>query len=268
MKIHGADFDFIKHGDRSVAKVRAWTEELFKQGGVSEIGLSEEAYIWFLRVVFEAYEKADDELVKRMILVKILHTREVVKAGLEIVREEKNFEWNMDQVGTVCLLHDIARFDQALLGSFSDMETKYNHAVIGAKMVEECDLLDFKELGIDKESVIEAVKHHSEYRYGGKDVYAKLTRDADKLALLRAMPEILKAQIDKYTQEGFSQNVKESYESGNNVRNTDIRTIADLLMAWLAWENDMNFEATKEMYIEEGIKDWMLSEIAKRGVSL
>ena len=255
-------------GKKSAKEVLDWTVGLFHQKDTADFKFSEDVWDWFLNVVICAYEKAEIQLVKRMILIKIIHTREVVRAGFDISKAEDKFRWNDWQVGTVCLLHDVARFDQALLRSFSDEETGFDHAKIGAKMVEDKAFEDFNTLNIDKTSVVEAVKHHSEYRYDGNDIYGKLVRDADKLALLRAMPEILATNIGGFSEEGVTEAALKAYKEGKIVRHVDMKTRADMFLAWLAWENDFNFAETKKLFVSEGMKEWMLGELKSRGVEV
>lgn len=265
-KRYGSDSEFILKGDKSIGAVRDWADKLFQQKGTEDFKLPKGVFEWFLEVVFYAYGKAENDLIKRMILVKIIHTREVVRAGFDIIFAEKKYDWNEYQVGTVCLLHDVARFDQALLGSFWDYKTGFEHALVGSVMVRDHCFADFDLFAIDKESVIEAVKHHSEYLYTGNDVYVELTRDADKLALVRAMPEILAANIGEFAEKGVTEEALRSYRGGEMVHHRDMKTRADFFLAWLAWEGDLNFSVTKRCFEDEGIKKWMMGELAKFGV--
>jgi len=267
-KRYGLDSKFILKGDKSIKAVREWTDKLFRQKGTEDFKLPKGVFEWFLERVFCACEKAENDLIKRMILVKIIHTREVVRAGFDIIFAEKKYDWNEYQVGTVCLLHDVARFDQALLGSYWDYKTGFEHALVGSVMVRDHCFADFDLLSIDKGSVIEVVKHHSEYCYAGSDVYAKLTRDADKLALMRAMPEILAANIGEFAEKGVTEEALRSYRGGEIVRHRDMKTRTDLFLAWLAWENDLNFSETKRRFEDEGIKEWMVGELKFKGVEI
>lgn len=246
----------------------AWTEAIYKEEGEPELKIPESVWKWFLDVVMEAYTKAQSDLIRRMILVKIIHTREVVRAGFEIVLAERGYEWNMYQVGAVCLLHDIARFEQSLLGSFVDDETNFDHAVIGGEMVDAHEFDDFGKLGIDKEKVVLAVKNHSRYEYSGDDIYAKLIRDADKLALLRAMPEILASKIKDYEDGEVTEAVLEAYKAGKIVHHKDVRYRVDLFVSWLAWGFDLNFAETKRLFEDDGIRAWIESGLMSYGLEL
>lgn len=260
--------EFIKNGEKPLVLAMTWIENLFHQKSVTDFKLPKEAFGWYLEVFRKAYEKAESDLVKKMMLVKVIHTREVVRAGYDIVRMEKELEWNEYQVGMVCLLHDVGRFDQALLGSYSDEKSGFDHALEGAEMIRKHNFGDLGALGIDIAEVIESVKNHSAYQYKGSNRYAKLTRDADKLALLRAMPEILESGIGGFAKKGVTEEAIKTYKRGEMVRHKDMKTVADLFLAWLAWEYDFNFAETKRCFEDEGIKGWMMGELKFRGVEV
>lgn len=267
-KRYKSDAEFILKGDKSLGAVREWAENLFHQKSVADFKLPKEAFGWYLEVFRKAYEKAESDLIKKMMLMKVIHTREVVRAGYDIVRMEKEFEWNDYQVGMVCLLHDVGRFEQALLGSYSDEKSGFDHALEGAEMIRKHSFGDLGRFGIDIPGVIESVKNHSAYQYVGSNQYAKLTRDADKLALLRAMPEILESDIGGFAKKGVTEEAINAYKRGEMVRHKDMKTVADLFLAWLAWEYDFNFSETKRCFEDEGIKEWMMGELKLRGVEV
>lgn len=64
-KRYGDESIFILSGDKSVEAVKAWTRKLFSEKEALDLHLPREVYEWFLDVVFEAYEKAKSDLVKR-----------------------------------------------------------------------------------------------------------------------------------------------------------------------------------------------------------
>ena len=255
------DLGFILKGDKSISAVKGWVEELLNRKGFGNLNFPEETKRWFLKVVFRTYKKAENDLIRRMILVKIIHTFEVVEAGIEVSRAEKAVIWNESQVIIICLLHDVGRFEQALLGSFSDQETGFDHALVGAKMIKDHCFKDFETLGVDKERVIESVKHHSAFVYSGDDPYAKMARDADKLAILRFLPEIMAARIGGFAISGVSEGALRSYKDRESVQHRDMKTKTDFLLICLSWEYDFNFAKTKKCFIDEGIKTWMMRDV-------
>lgn len=262
-KRYGKDVEFILKKKNTPEEVRDWVLKVFSRELDEGNKLPKEVFDWFVKVVMKAFLKADNDQSKRMILIKVIHTREVVRAGFDIVVAEKDVDWNYFQVGTVCLLHDIARFDQALMRSFSDKKTDFDHALVGSEMIKKQNFSTLSSLGIDKESVICAVENHSKYLYEGENRYAKLIRDADKLALLRAMPEHLAVEDWGFAEEGVTEEALKSFVNNKLVLHKHVNTKADLFLAWLVWENDLNFTATKRAFIDEGIRDWMVGELAK-----
>lgn len=267
-KRYGKDVEFILKEKNTPEEVRDWVLKVFSKELDEGNKLPKEVFDWFTDVMMKAYLKADNDQSKRMILIKVIHTREVVRAGFDIVDVEKGVDWNYFQVGTVCLLHDIARFNQALMRSFSDKKTDFDHALVGSEMIKKQNFSTFESQGINKESVICAVENHSKYLYEGEDWYAKLIRDADKLALLRSMPEHLSIENWGFAEEGVTEEALESYVNKKLVLHKHINTKADLFLAWLVWENDLNFSETERLFVDEGIKDWMVGELAKLKVEV
>lgn len=265
-KRYGEEAKFILNGDKSVEAVQVWARSLFENEEVKSFKISKDALEWFLSVAIDAYGKAKHENERLMILGKIIHTREVVKAGFDIALTVKEIKWNEFQVGTVCLLHDVARFEQALLGSYSDKKSDFDHGFEGAKMIEAHKFDDFEGLDIDKEKVVEAVKHHNRYLYVGNDNYAKITRDADKLANLRALPEMIEAGLEKFTEKGVSESALEEYRNKKMVSYVDINSMEDLILVLLSWEFDFNFSSTRKFFVDEGTREWMVKELARMGV--
>jgi HD superfamily phosphohydrolase YqeK len=216
--------------------------------------------------VINRYKEAESKKVRRMILGKVLHTREVVQAGLDIMTRTGEVNWDQYKVCTVCLLHDIGRFSQALLGSYSDSETGFDHAEEGAKIAENAELSEMEGIGIDKKSVMEAIQTHSGIAYEGENDYAKLVRDADKLALLRYMPYLFKTY--KISHNKVNPVVMNAYKNKEMVKHADVHVYADRLLSWLCWESDFNFKATDLAFVEEGPREWLVEELKKEGVEV
>lgn len=267
-KWSATDSSFIDRGDKRLEIVREWTWKLFHDDFEGERLIDEEMLAWFMEVVFGMYSRAENEREKKLIMKKIIHTRDVVCAGREIAEAEKSYQWNFYQVDAVCLLHDIARFEQALLQSFSDEKTGFDHATVGAKMIVEHEFSCFDVLEVDKQSVVEAVRYHSGWEYRGENNYAKLVRDADKLALLRELAKLFAMETKEFVEKGYTEEALREYRAGGMVRRKNIISKADVLLAWLAWESDLNFVETKRVFVEEGIKDWMKIELRKLGVEV
>ena len=264
LKRKPSDIKILKENTLSSDELKLWIGELFYGPDAMRFHFPCDVFDWWVAEVMENYKLASSNQDRKLILIKILHTKEVVDAGVDIKKRTGEFDWDPYMVGTVCLLHDVARFKQALLGSYSDSKTNFNHAEVGANMIENMNFPEMEQMGISKELVVEAVRNHSAMTYTGDDLYAKITRDADKLALLRYMDYLL---ADTRWPEGkVNERVLESYRNGGMVKHKDMITKEDVMIAWLSWERDFNFEATREEFIEGGIKKGILEELKLKGI--
>ncbi len=265
IKRNEKNIKILDESSLTTLELKQWIVDLFFGDGGLNFHLTADVFDWWVEVALNNYEKAETKKVKRLILNKVLHTREVVEAGLDIMARTEELDDHF-KVCTVCLLHDIGRFEQALLGSYSDRETNFDHAERGALLVKSSNLREMEFYGVDKESVVEAVAMHSRIDYLGKDIYAKLTRDADKLALLRYMPYLI--SFSRFPHGKPNENAITSFRSGCLVKHQDMKTYSDVLLAWLSWEADFNFEATQKAFVEEGIRQWILDELKKEGFEI
>gem|GEM_PF-1322437 len=255
------DWMVVEKADLDLKELQSWFKRLFGDSDDWSNFLPKEAKSWFWQEVETEYVKASSWKIRQNMLLKIRHTKDVVEAGWEIIRGEKEIDWNMGMVIIACFFHDIGRFQQALLGSFEDWETNYDHGDKGAKLIWQRNWSGFRQLGIDRDGVVEAIRRHNKYKAGTEDIYVKLVRDADKLALLRHMKFLLR-EVD-CTNGGISETVISDYLAGGMVKNENVVTKNDTYLRWLSWENDFNFETTRRLFIKEEVKDWVFSEIGK-----
>ena len=260
------DLKILLEADADIDKVKRWIVEIFYGRDPLNFHLTGDVFDWWMEEALQNYRRAKDQKIRRLILNKILHTKEVVEAGLDIAVRTGEVDWDPFVVCTVCLLHDVGRFPQALLGSYSDKETNFDHAKEGARMIVNKDLPEMELMGIDKGLVAEAVEVHSAISYTGKNIYPKLTRDSDKLALLRYMPYLM--DDERYPRTKVNEKALAAYKEGRMIEHKDMLSRADVCLAWLCWQNDFNFEATGEAFSEEGIKEWVTSELGKEGVEI
>ncbi|HEX9008095.1 MAG TPA: HD domain-containing protein [Patescibacteria group bacterium] len=260
------DLKILLEAEADVDKVKRWIVEIYYGRDPLNFHLTGDVFDWWVEEVLQNYQKAKNQKIRKLILHKVLHTKEVVEAGLDIVVRTGEIDWDPFVVCTVCLLHDIGRFPQALLGSYSDKETNFDHAKEGAKMIDNKNLPEMEMMGIDKNLVVEAVEAHSAISYTGNNIYPKLTRDSDKLALLRYMPYLM--DDERFPKIKVNEKALAAYKEGRMVEHKDMLSRADVCLAWLCWQNDFNFEATRMAFLEEGIKDWVKSELYKEGVEI
>ena len=256
-----SDERVIKEASLSLEGLKHWLGDLIFDHGSTHFRVPDEVFGVWSGEVFDSYSKAEDEKVRRMILQKVLHTKEVMEAGIDISSEKGEFNWDIYQVNSVCLLHDLGRFGQALLGGYSDKKTNFDHAEAGAVIIESRDWRDIERLGLNKNVIVEAVRQHNKKVYKGNDEYAKLTRDADKLALLRYAPYFLREDV--FPRAGVTKQVLDAHKIGEMVSTEHVKTLADVMIAWLAWESDLNFEETRRLCCEDGVMEWLKLELKR-----
>jgi HD superfamily phosphohydrolase YqeK len=251
------DVEIVMAANMDLFQLESWFLGLYKGYAWSKC-LPDRIRDRFWEEAVGEYKLAKKHLVKRMIMVKIRHTKDVVEAGWEIANLEKSFDWNWMMVVVSCFLHDIGRFRQASKESFEDWETDFDHGAWGAKIVEG---MDFSGFGIDQERIVGAVRWHNKYGVSNNDKYVNLVRDADKLALYRNM-RLLIERAD-FPEGRVSEAAVTAYLSGKMVRNEDIRTENDVYLRWLSWKDDLNFGATKGFLKKERLEESIMESIKK-----
>lgn len=243
----------------------SWLDELFLGSRSSGFRFPDEIYEWWREEAITNYRMAKNDYVRMLMKQKMLHTWEVVEAGFDIARNSPEVDWDWYLVGSVCLLHDIARFKQAHFESYSDEKTGFDHAGVGAEMIRRKDINDPWWVGV-RETVAQAVEWHSRITCEIREPYALFVRDADKLGLLRYMPYLIDMRV--YEAEGVTSRALEDYLAKRMVKHSDMKTRADVCLAWGAWEIDLNYGGTKEAFVNEGIKMWIMSELSRLGVEI
>jgi len=247
----------LNNPNLDVTVVEDWSKELFLGARkpeylplqIAEFGISEQV---------KFYKQATSEKCQRMVLGKILHTREVVTAGLDIVKSTSDIPWNLTQVVTTCFLHDLGRFEQMLYGTYSDEESNFDHGHIGAEKFKSQNWEELtRQFDLNLNDIYEAIHEHSRIKYDGDNVYVKLIRDADKLALFRTMPYWLTLNGDSFSKEALK-----SFLGEGLVKNSEVTTSADRLLIMASWVKDLNFSTTRHFFDDEGIRHWLEEAIA------
>ena len=164
----------------------------------------------------------------------------------------------------VCFLHDVGRFSQALRGENSDSFTGIDHGDVGSGLIlerfgEEWDKVKLK-------TVTEAVEWHNKREYFGDDVYVKLVRDADKIANILHIEELLEDYM--YLDGPVTPGAWKSFVAGEIILHEDMITRLDFYLTCLAWESDLNFETTKKLFVADDVKGSMLEKVRERGLAV
>lgn len=250
------DVLMTKRADLTREDLDHWIEELFgtwfKEDCLEKSDLDK-----FAKVVKESYCRLKKK-GKHLVLRKVLHTKEVVEAGEEIAEGEKD-KGSRRMVLLVCLVHDLGRFPQILAGFCSDRKTGIDHAAVGAEIVEENWRGSLT--GSQLKSLREAVFEHNKHHYKGDNFYAKLVRDADKLALMRFADELLREY--KIPQGRVSEGAVCAVEGREVVGKKDLCFAGDYYLTYLSWIWDFGLATSKTLYLKEGLKDKFLAGLKR-----
>lgn len=199
---------------------------------------------------------------------KKVHTREVAKNCRMIAEKMGLDEYDCDMAWVIGLLHDFARFGQAVMThSFIDSD-RFNHARLGARLLFTHQLINDIIPGYDKmceadKLVMEkAVLHHGDYELpddlsGRERLFGRIIRDADKLDIFRvvvtegvlnlygcSLEELLKTDISPAIEEAFYEHRPAEYPKRV--------THADFLMAHIALFFGLEEEVSRQRAIEQG----------------
>ncbi len=252
----------LKSENLSIDEVAVWVRVLFS-GWINDGSLDRDVLAWFLEVVSENYIKAETAKKRQLILRKALHTKEVVEVGVEIAKKEGLYGKHPWFV-LVCFLHDVGRFSQALMGNNSDDLTGIDHGDLGASLILKRFEGEWEETKL--KTVAQAVKWHNKKEYLGGDVYVKLVRDADKMANVLHIEELLEDY--KYLDGPVTSEAWKSFVAGEIILHKDMNTELDFYLTCLAWESDLNFEVTKKMFAADDVKGSMLEKVRERGLAV
>lgn len=244
----------------------AWTKELFTGVGTEDFRIPGELLEFGFKLMKNHFEGAESLEIRHMILMKVLHTREVVVAGNEIMALENEKEWNLWMVGAVTFAHDFGRFPQAHLGSFSDIKTGFDHAGAGAEILLAEKWPKLTEVGIDLKVLAEAVRNHSRLEYTAGEKYGEFIRDADKLGLLSYFHYVV--QEFKLPEGKVTAGALRAFLEKRLVPKKEMKTQLDVFLCWYSWQFDLNFAGTKKLIETDGIKPFILEQIKKRDEEL
>jgi len=255
------DLEILKSPPETVEEMMLWTRNLFLGSGTERVRIPEDVLGFGFEVMRKNFASAKDRSIKKLILRKILHTREVVDAGIEIMENEGGVDWDPYMACTVTFLHDMGRFPQAHFGDYSDIRTGFDHASVGAGMVLAAEFPESIAMGIDIKRVAEAIREHSRLSYVGNDEYGKFIRDADKLGLM----DYFHFHVAEYpVPDGeVTPGALREFLVEKMVLKSDVVNRIDVFLCWLSWQCDFNFGATKMLFESGGMKEYMHSEILK-----
>lgn len=211
--------------------------------------IPEETMSLFERLVNDAREKAKDEHIIEMIQWKVDHTWRVVETGKEILEGEKGQDWDEGRAMSTFLLHDVGRFEQALMGSYSQKLTGIDHAFLGAEMLVKS--------GFKDKEIIDAVHDHSLVDYEGPNVYTKLVKDADQLTIIGE-----EYQLEKHPEQKIaSEEVIKTIEKGVKLDTSISIGKIDHLLSYWNWKKFLYFSISKEIFRNRKYDEMLLGKL-------
>jgi hypothetical protein len=227
---------------------------------------------WFSRFVQEHATRNEQD--QRNIRLKEEHTTRVcanarrIAAGLGLNVQATAL------AEVIALFHDVGRFPQYVLYRTFEDSRSVNHAVLGAKVLLERNVL--RGLPVRERSlIVRTVALHNVFILPSRlDVevrlYAEIVRDADKLDIWRVFIKLSDREAADWpsaaglglpdTRE-YSTEVLASLERREMVRLTSLRTLNDFRLLQLAWIYDLNFAPSLRMVIERSIIEQLAASI-------
>lgn len=198
------------------------------------------------------------------ILLKRRHTMHVYANASRIARREKFSPRLVRICALAALYHDLARFDQYLqYGTFKDAHSR-NHGLWAVELLRKNAILA-DEPPEDRRAILTAIAVHNRKALPQKlpplaDTAARVTRDADKLDILRVMDEHLSAGgpynptvvLSLPDSDAHGENVTRAALARRTASYEDLRSVNDFRLLLGAWLFDMNFAASRSMFISAG----------------
>ncbi|MGD9129567.1 MAG: hypothetical protein PVJ09_03715 [Candidatus Woesebacteria bacterium] len=250
--------------------------EYIQEANLERIQSLDQAVAWLLSIAFKYIshiEKTDEKIAKEMILHKIVHTGETMEAMYDILSREDALDEYFEAAMLAIISHDVGRFPQVAKHKIiSDDKSRFDHAqashaILTGEWSELIAPVPFANHPAF-DDIATAILEHSKFKPAVESLLVALVRDADKLAILRGIVEfsdrfkMLRPQLTEAS-ESISRTVIESFLDPQcaTVVNGDVVTIADDLIAKLAFIFDINLQATKDILVEEGILDQIIAKI-------
>ncbi len=189
--------------------------------------------------------------------LKIKHIKRVID-NCKMIAESLNL--SEEDVKLAMLLgyfHDLGRFEQVRIAdTFSDRESKINHAMMSAKVLFEDGLIrNYLDTDEYDEIIRKAVINHNRFQIEDglterELLFAKIIRDADKLDIFYAITvEDMKAIFwyKDFDCEEISEKIIADYKKHTSLNYADIHNNADIIVAFYAYVYDLYFDISKEI---------------------
>ena len=206
--------------------------------------------------------------VRDMCERKIRHTSEVAK-NCRLIAEKKGIcGYDCDMAWVIGMLHDFARFGQAVrTHSFVD-SVQFDHAKLGARLLFTHHLVEDIVPGFDgmcdedKAVMEKAVLHHSDFELpddlsAREEMFCVILRDADKLDIFRTVVEsgpekVYGCSMEELLRGDISPRIEAAFYGHRPALYSDRVTKADYLMAHIALYFGLKEESSRQRAAEQG----------------
>jgi putative nucleotidyltransferase with HDIG domain len=220
-------------------------------------------HIWFQNYVRSCSSSVPDD--QRNIAIKEMHTHEVCSNAVRIAKDLGLDRRDAALAEIIALFHDVGRFSQYRHYKTFDDSISINHAVQGAKLLVEHEVLhDLPKQ--DQDIVIRCVTLHNVFSLPESLnerslLFAKLIRDADKLDIVRVVIEYCKQDKRDRAEAvalglpdvpDYSPAVLACLTRGELARKEALTTLTDFKLLQLAWFYGLNFTCSLQMVDERG----------------
>jgi hypothetical protein len=227
---------------------------------------------WFSRFVQE--HAAGNEQDQRNILLKKTHTDGVCANALRISSGLGLLGRDIALAGIIALFHDVGRFPQYIRYRTFEDSRSVNHAVLGAKVLLERNVL--RDLPKRERSlIVRSVALHNVFILPPRldrevRLHAEIVRDADKLDIWRVFIELADrdpADWPSAVALGLpdtpecSPAVIASLNRREMVRLTSLRTLNDFRLLQLAWIYDLNFAPSLRLVLERSVIEQLTASL-------
>lgn len=213
----------------------------------------------------DSFRAADGSLIDAM-QCKLDHTFDVVRFA-ELIADGEHFDAGDYFLASLCaLFHDIARFEQVKrFNTYNDFLSKFDHGYEGVRVLYAEDFL--KELApAQRVTIAAAVEFHNKIAVpeGVLDPsalkFARLTRDADKLAILELVLRYFAGEIEIHDESlislsrnqgtGVAPEIIDAVLAGRPTSYRMVRNENDFKTCLFSWTNDISFDASRRILQE------------------
>jgi len=219
---------------------------------------------WFQNYVHSCFLSVQED--QRNIAITREHTHQVCLNAVRIAEDLGLDQQDTRTAEAIALFHDVGRFSQYLQYRTFDDSISVNHAVLGAKLLLEHNVLrDLPKP--DQDIIVRSMTLHNVFSLPeGLDeralLFARLIRDADKLDILRVVIEYFGQDKGSRAEAvalglpdlpSYSQAVLACLVRGEIARKEALTTLNDFKLLQLAWLYDLNFTCSLGMVEERGL---------------